>query len=238
MSCFQPAEQYFLSAFQSRAIKVEYAVLITRRLLKHCSALLISSVPPGVNGASERFFQVERRYNYTTPKTFLELIKLYKNVLAEKRRSTQEAIDRLDTGLNKLNKTQAEVDVLVEAAKKMAVEVEAKVANAEVFAEQVAIEKEKVNAENAAAQIEADKCAVVAKEVSEKQASCEADLAAAEPLVAQVGRKQSCRTVVVDVLISTDEGKQQVTAKATDTFLSFLVCTSNVVKAGEEQSSV
>lgn len=140
-----------------------------------------------MNGASTRFFQVERRHNYTTPKTFLELIKLYKNVLAEKRRSTQEAIDRLDTGLSKLNKTQAEVDVLVEAAKKMAVEVEAKVANAEVFAEQVAIEKEKVNAENAAAQIEADKCAAVAKEVSEKQSSCEADLAAAEPLVAQVG---------------------------------------------------
>jgi hypothetical protein len=39
----------------------------------------------------------------------------------------------------------------------------------------------------AAAQAEAEKCAVIAKEVSAKQTSCEADLAAAEPLVAQVG---------------------------------------------------
>jgi hypothetical protein len=38
----------------------------------------------------------------------------------------------------------------------------------------------------AAAQVEAEKCAIIAKEVSEKQASCEKDLAAAEPLVAQV----------------------------------------------------
>lgn len=41
--------------------------------------------------------QVEKRYNYTTPKTFLELIKLYKSVLARKRNQVQESTDRLDT---------------------------------------------------------------------------------------------------------------------------------------------
>jgi dynein heavy chain len=80
---------------------------------------------------------VERRYNYTTPKTFLELIKLYKSVLARKRKESQEAIDRLENGLSKLYKTQAEVDVLIENARRMAVEVEQKVASANVFAEQV-----------------------------------------------------------------------------------------------------
>lgn len=44
---------------------------------------------------------------------------------------------RLENGLAKLHKTQGEVDVLIEAAKKIAVEVEIKVANANVFAEQV-----------------------------------------------------------------------------------------------------
>ena len=81
--------------------------------------------------------QVEKRYVYTTPKTFLELIRLYKNVLGRKRQQVQEAIDRLDTGLAKLQKTQREVDVLVEEAKIKAVEVEKKVADADVFAEQV-----------------------------------------------------------------------------------------------------
>jgi len=46
-------------------------------------------------------------------------------------------VDRLENGLNKLYKVQADVDLLVEAAKVMAVEVEQKVANANVFAEQV-----------------------------------------------------------------------------------------------------
>lgn len=46
-------------------------------------------------------------------------------------------------------------------------------------------EKANVALENDAAQVEADKCAVIAKDVSELAARCEADLAAAEPLVAQ-----------------------------------------------------
>lgn len=157
------------------------------------------------------------------PQTFLELIKLYKSVLKRKRKETQEAIDRLENGLNKLHKTQVqaagfgptspgaatlragllaavqhwassvrdtsvlecswpvmcrtplacpaqgEVDILVEDARKMAVEVEHKVASANVFADQVGVEKEKVAAENESAKVEADKCAEIAKEVSDKQ---------------------------------------------------------------------
>lgn len=44
---------------------------------------------------------------------------------------------RLENGLNKLHKTQSEVDVLVENARAMAIDVEQKVASANVFAEQV-----------------------------------------------------------------------------------------------------
>lgn len=44
---------------------------------------------------------------------------------------------RLENGLNKLHKTQSEVDVLVDNARAMALDVEQKVASANVFAEQV-----------------------------------------------------------------------------------------------------
>ena len=58
-----------------------------------------------VGKVSEKFKDSERRYNYTTPKTFLELIKLYKNLLASKREVTEGQIDRLENGLEKLVKT-------------------------------------------------------------------------------------------------------------------------------------
>eukprot|EP00877_Chromochloris_zofingiensis_P015255 jgi/Chrzof1/9984/Cz04g22250.t1 len=168
---------------------------VARKFLDECDlgddtvrAAVVEFMPfsfAAVNKASKAFFDAERRYNYTTPKSFLEVIKLYKNVLARKRRESQEAIDRLENGLSKLHKTQGEVDVLMDNARKMAIEVEQKVASANVFAEQVGVEKEKVNAENESAKVEAEKCAVIAREVSEKQTVCEKELAAAEPLVAQ-----------------------------------------------------
>lgn len=44
--------------------------------------------------ACKVFYDTERRNVYTTPKTFLELIKLYKSTLAKKRKESQDTIDR------------------------------------------------------------------------------------------------------------------------------------------------
>jgi len=136
-----------------------------------------------VGQMSQKFLQQERRYNYTTPKTFLELIKLYKSLLNKKREVTQTNIDRISNGLDKLMKTQKDVDILVEQAKVKAVEVEEKVSSAGAFAEKVNSEKASAAIENDAAQVEAEKCAVIAKAVGEKQVSVQAELDSAEPLV-------------------------------------------------------
>lgn len=58
---------------------------------------------------------------------------------ASKRQEVQVSIERLSTGLAKLTKTQKDVDVLVEQARVMAVEVEEKVAAASRFAEEVGL---------------------------------------------------------------------------------------------------
>ena len=138
-----------------------------------------------VGDTCKAYLESEKQYCYTTPKSFLELIKLYKGLLAKKREMSKAAIDRLENGINKIETTSSIVDILVEEANAKAIEVEEKVVSADTFAEKVGVEKVKANEENEAAQIEEEKCAIIAKEVSEKQASCEKDLAAAEPLVAQ-----------------------------------------------------
>lgn len=38
-----------------------------------------------IDEANAAFLRLERRYNYTTPKSFLELIDFYKKILGEKR---------------------------------------------------------------------------------------------------------------------------------------------------------
>lgn len=58
---------------------------------------------------SKTYLAMERRYNYTTPKTFLEQIKLYQNLLSKKRSELTAKIERLEKGLMKLQSTTSQV---------------------------------------------------------------------------------------------------------------------------------
>jgi dynein heavy chain len=134
-----------------------------------------------VNESSKKYLANERRYNYTTPKSFLEQIKLYQNLLKKKASELQQKMDRLDNGLQKLQSTASQVDDL--KAKLAAQEVELKLKNeaADNLIQVVGVETEKVSKEKEIADAEELKVAAINKEVSEKQRSCEEDLAKAEP---------------------------------------------------------
>ena len=60
---------------------------------------------------SKRFLEDEGRYNYTTPKSFLELIDFYKELLRKKQGELDGNINRLATGLETLKKTNGDVQV-------------------------------------------------------------------------------------------------------------------------------
>ena len=64
-----------------------------------------------VNELSAKLFEQERRYVYTTPKSFLELIKLYTTMLSNKRESLGKNKERYETGLEKLSETAQQVSV-------------------------------------------------------------------------------------------------------------------------------
>lgn len=65
-----------------------------------------------VNKISSIYLANERRFNYTTPKSFLELISLYKKLLTEKTNETLQIIMRLENGLVKLAQCAEQVDSL------------------------------------------------------------------------------------------------------------------------------
>lgn len=72
-----------------------------------------------VNLMSKLYFQNERRYNYTTPKSYLEQINLYSKLLIRKSDELQCKIKRLENGLDKLRSTATQVD---ELKKKLAIQ--------------------------------------------------------------------------------------------------------------------
>lgn len=65
-----------------------------------------------VKEVSASYLQNERRYNYTTPKSFLEQINLYRNLLHKKHAELLQGVDRLENGLRKLESTAEQVDDL------------------------------------------------------------------------------------------------------------------------------
>ncbi|NXH39972.1 DYH17 protein, partial [Dicaeum eximium] len=129
---------------------------------------------------SKIYLAVERRYNYTTPKTFLEQIKLYQNLLADKRSKLSGSIDRLEKGLLKLQSTASQVDDLKAMLAVQEIELKQKNEDTDKLIQVVGVETEKVSKEKAIADEEELKVEAINKMVAEKQRACASDLAEAE----------------------------------------------------------
>ena len=74
----------------------------------------MSYVHGSVNEMSKVYAANDKRYNYTTPKSFLELISLYSKILISKDEEVVHKIKRLENGLDKLYETGKQVDALKE----------------------------------------------------------------------------------------------------------------------------
>lgn len=138
----------------------------------------------GVNEVSRRYLINEKRYNYTTPKSFLALLVLYQEMLEKKSSELTKSMDRLDNGLTKLQATAGQVDDLKAKLATQEVELKSKNEEANRLIERVAIDTERVNREKAIAAEEERQVDIITKEVEEKQISCKRDLQAAEPALA------------------------------------------------------
>uniref|UniRef100_A0A8C0BA58 Dynein axonemal heavy chain 17 n=1 Tax=Buteo japonicus TaxID=224669 RepID=A0A8C0BA58_9AVES len=141
----------------------------------------MSYVHMSVKEMSKTYLAVERRYNYTTPKTFLEQINLYKNLLSKKRSELTAKIERLEKGLTKLQSTASQVDDLKAKLAVQEEELKQKNEDADKLIHVVGVETEKVSKEKAIADEEELKVQAINTNVAEKQRACETDLAKAEP---------------------------------------------------------
>jgi dynein heavy chain len=178
-----------------------------------------------VNQMAAKFKQVERRHVYTTPKSFLELLKLYTVMLSTKRSEADASIDRLANGLQKLRETAAAVTQIEADLKVSLEEADQKRTVAEGIAEVVSKEKAIVEVETAKAQVQAKEVAKIQEEVMEKQRSTEEDLSKAEPMV-------EAAMAALNTLDKKDLGEAKTMAKppagVDDVFAATMVLLANV----------
>ncbi|KAG7298071.1 hypothetical protein JYU34_018841, partial [Plutella xylostella] len=144
-------------------------------------SVFVSHVHQSVNKMSAVYYQNEKRYNYTTPKTFLEQIALYGKLLNEKTKNLKTTIFRLENGLLKLASCAADVEVLKVTLAEQEQILKVKNKSAEDLIEVVGAESDKVSKEKAFAAEEEKKVKVIEEDVTIKAKICADDLAKAEP---------------------------------------------------------
>lgn len=144
-------------------------------------SLFMSYVHSSVNDMSKVYLQNEKRYNYTTPKSFLEQIALYGKLLGEKTDEIKQRIFRLTNGLEKLASTTSQVDVLKLTLADQEVVLKEKNEAADRLIQVLSTENEIVSREQAIASEEEEKVTQIEEDITVQQAVCAEDLRKAEP---------------------------------------------------------
>ena len=140
-------------------------------------------VHESVGVAAEEYRASERREVYTTPKSYLELIALYKDELLKNRSTLQVLKDQLAEGLIKLADAEQQVADMQITLKEESAFVAVKSKETDELIIVVGKESIVATEEGAKAAIEEAEVAEIAKGVAEFQVQANKDLAAAEPAI-------------------------------------------------------
>ncbi len=141
------------------------------------------TIHSSVSDISVRFFDELRRYNYTTPTSYLELISSYTSMLMEQRNSIQSNIKRYGGGYVKLQDTNQIVEQLkVDLIRLQPVLAQAAIDTAALM---VDVERDQKEAAIQAEQCgkDAAECEKTASEVQVIKDDCQKDLEQAMPAV-------------------------------------------------------
>ncbi|XP_066544120.1 dynein axonemal heavy chain 11 [Amia ocellicauda] len=141
----------------------------------------ISYAHTTVNEVSVKYQQNEKHYNYTTPKSFLEFMKLYDNLLGKKRRELIQKMERLENGLQKLLTTASQVEDLKAKLATQEVELHQRNTDTEALIAKIGQQTDKLNQEKSVADAEEHRVATIQADVTKQQHESEDDLAKAEP---------------------------------------------------------
>ena len=132
------------------------------------------------------------RFNYVTPKSFLELISFYSYLLELKRNNVMTLVDRLDVGLSTLRKTAADVaELQIDLNRKMVL-VEEKVIATNLLLEEIGVQRADADVQQEKASVEAAAANEASAAAAEIQAQAELELSAATPAMEAAAAAVDC----------------------------------------------
>ena len=145
-----------------------------------------------VTAGSKKYYETQGRYNYVTPKSYLELIGFYKYLLNQKRTDVMKLIDRLDVGLSTLRKTAADVaELQIDLGHRMVIVEEKQVAT-NILIEEIGVQRADADVQNELASKEAEKAGEASAIAAEIEKQAEGELAEAKPAMLEAQAAVDC----------------------------------------------
>ncbi|XP_031781103.1 dynein heavy chain 6, axonemal isoform X1 [Nasonia vitripennis] len=168
-------------ALLSVAVKSISSVIVDDEAKVHSLASICVLMHESVEDATVRFFEEMRRRYYTTPSSYLDLLKLYLSTLGKKTMKIETMKSRIANGLNKLKETNEMVAVMKQQL--IALGPQLKINSEEVSKLMKIVEKQKTEADKVRTVVAADEAVAKAKadETGALEADARKDLEAALP---------------------------------------------------------
>eukprot|EP00954_Amorphochlora_amoebiformis_P004328 337727-Amorphochlora_amoeboformis.AAC.1 len=149
--------------------------------LRHSLANASVQVHSSMIKTCEDFYLNMRRRVYTTPKSFLDMIRMYMHLLSERRKEVHESRDRLIVGLGKLEETNQKVAELSEIMVKMKPELAKAAREAAELLKKVKKEKAAAGVIENKVSLESKKVALQQEQVNELKDKADKELQRALP---------------------------------------------------------
>ena len=155
----------------------------------------MANVHLSIDKANNDFKERERRYNYTTPTSFLELINFYQQLLDKKQGAIVEDIARLERGLGTMSETTNKVDTLKEKLVLTMESVKIEEKNTDELIEIVNKEADEAEREQAIAQKQEEETNIIANAAKKQMDEATTQLEAAIPAMQAAEAAVDCLSV-------------------------------------------
>ncbi|SCN44990.1 dynein heavy chain, putative [Plasmodium malariae] len=151
-------------------------------------------VHTSTNEMNKKYLEKKNRYNYVIPKTFLEYIYFYKNLLHVKNHEIDKSVERLNKGLLALTSTRENVQVLKKEIEIKITNIEEKKIEVNDILNKVKEATEVTNKEQQIVNEEKKKTEVFTKEAIEIQVKADKELSEALPIMNKAKEAVNCIT--------------------------------------------
>ena len=179
---FQPWPEEALTSVAREQLKKDFEEMSEAEYFESVVKFMPSSFNI-VGLKAQDMLEADRRYTYITPKSFLELLKLFGSMYKQKVNVILDNKQKLESGLNKLQAARESIAKLEEELKVKSVEISKIKVEAEAK-NQVAQQKaEVVGGESKIAQEEEKKVTEMKAKIEEESAKCQAELNKFKPIM-------------------------------------------------------